>query len=88
MPVVFWPIGLLFLYNYLLAKLAKILFSAVYAFERVPFPQAIQEIKESNYAIIFILVGLYALWDLNKPKNENVVPVKSGRANTEPAFHN
>ena len=56
--------SLLFLYNYLLAKLAKTLFSAAYTFERVPFGQAIQEVKESNYAIIFILVGLYAIWDL------------------------
>lgn len=63
-PIVFWGIGLLFLYNYLWAKLAKVLFSAAYAFERVPLPQAVQEIKESNYAIIFILVGLYAIWDL------------------------
>jgi hypothetical protein len=35
-------------------------------FERISFQQAIQEIKESNYAIIFILVGLYAVWDLNQ----------------------
>jgi hypothetical protein len=65
-PVVFWGISLLFLYNYLWAKVAKIFFSAAYAFERVPFPQAVQEIKESNYAIIFILVGLHAVWDLKK----------------------
>lgn len=65
-PILFWGIGLLFLYNYLWAKLAKTLFRAAYAFERVPFAQAVQEIKESNYAIIFILVGLYAIWDLNK----------------------
>jgi hypothetical protein len=66
MPVVFWGISLLFLYNYLWAKAAKLFFSAAYAFERIPFPQAVQEIKESNYAILFILVGLYALWDLKK----------------------
>src|SRR5690349_2840814 len=63
-PIVFWGMSLLFLYNYLLAKLAKILFGAVYTFERVPFGQAIQEVKESNYAIIFILVGFYAIWEL------------------------
>jgi len=65
-PIVFWGIGVLFLYNYFWAKLAKVLFKAAYAFERVPFPQAIQEIKESNYAIIFILVGFYAIWDLHR----------------------
>ena len=67
-PIVFWGIGVLFLYNYLWAKLAKILFSAAYAFERISFAQAIQEVKESNYAIIFILVGLYAIWDLKRPQ--------------------
>ena len=65
-PVVFWGIGLLFIYNYLWAKLAKIVFGAAYAFERISFAQAVQEIKESNYAIIFILVGLYSLWDLKR----------------------
>ena len=65
-PIVFWGIGLLFLYNYLWAKLAKVLFDAAYMFERISFNQAIQEIKESNYAIIFVLVGLYAIWDLNR----------------------
>jgi hypothetical protein len=64
-PIVFWGIGVLFVYNYIWAKLAKILFSAAYTFERISFAQAVQEIKESNYAIIFILVGLYAIWDLN-----------------------
>lgn len=65
-PIVFWGIGLLFLYNYLWAKLAKVLYDTAYTFERISFSQAIQEIKESNYAIIFILVGLYAIWDLNR----------------------
>ena len=65
-PIVFWGIGLLFLYNYLWAKLAKVVFDTAYVFERISFQQAIQEIKESNYAIIFILVGLYAVWDLNQ----------------------
>jgi hypothetical protein len=65
-PIVFWGIGVLFVYNYLWAKFAKTLFSAAYTFERISFAQAVQEIKESNYAIIFILVGLYAVWDLNR----------------------
>ena len=65
-PIVFWGISLLFLYNYLWAKLARILFSAAYAYEKISIGQATQEIKESNYAIIFILVGLFAIWDLNR----------------------
>ena len=68
-PIVFWGIGVLFLYNYLWAKLAKILFSNAYAFEGVRFAQAVQEVKESNYAIIFVLVGLYAVWDLHRSRN-------------------
>ena len=65
-PIVFWGISLLFLYNYVWAKLAKVLFAAAYTFERISFNQAIQEIKESNYAIVFILVGLFAVWDLRQ----------------------
>jgi hypothetical protein len=65
-PIVSWGIGLLFLYNYLWAKLAKVFFDAAYVFNRISLQQAIQEIKESNYALIFILVGLYAVWDLKQ----------------------
>jgi hypothetical protein len=65
-PIVFWGVSLLFLYNYLWAKLAKVIFEASYAFEGFSLAQAIQEIKESNYAIVFVLVGLFAVWDLNK----------------------
>lgn len=65
-PIVFWGMSLLFLYNYLWAKLAKVFFGAAYAYEKISIGQAIQEIKESNYAIIFILVGLFAIWDLTK----------------------
>jgi len=65
-PIVFWGIGLLFLYNYLWAKLAKVVFDAAYVFDRISLQQAIQEIKESNYALIFILVGLHAVWDLKQ----------------------
>jgi hypothetical protein len=66
-PIVFWGIGVLFVYNYLWAKLAKTLFSAAYTLERISFAQAVQEVKESNYAIVFILVGLFAVWDLKRP---------------------
>jgi hypothetical protein len=87
-PIVYWGMGLLFLYNYLWAKLAKTMFKAAYAFDRAPFAQAIQEIKESNYAIIFILVGLYAIWELRQPKDESSIQVKGGATKAEPAFHN
>jgi hypothetical protein len=65
-PVVYWGIGLLFLYNYLWAKLAKVIYQAAYTFDRISLAQAVQEIKESNYAVIFILVGLFAVLDLKR----------------------
>ena len=64
MPIVYWGMGFLFLYNFLWAKLAKIFFRTVYTFDKISLVQAIQEVKESNYAVIFILVALYAIWDL------------------------
>jgi hypothetical protein len=75
----------LFLYNYLWAKAAKTLYKASYAFDNLSFTQATQEIKESNYAIVFILVGLFAIWDLN---NSKATPLNSGPVKIEPTFHN
>lgn len=87
-PIVYWGIGLLFLYNYLWAKAAKLIYKASFAFDKLSLTQATQEIKESNYAIIFILVGLYAIWDLNKSKNSNDTPLKSGTVQTGPTVYN
>lgn len=84
-PIVYWGIGLLFLYNYLWAKAAKLLYKALYAFDNLSLTQATQEIKESNYAIVFILVGLFAIWDLN---NSKAIPLKSRTVQIEPTFHN
>jgi hypothetical protein len=64
LPIVHWGISLLFLYNYLWAKFAKLIFVTAYTFDRIPFAQAVQEIKESNYAILFILVGWSAIQEL------------------------
>jgi hypothetical protein len=86
-PIVYWGIGLLFLYNYLWAKAAKIIYKTSYIFDKISLTQAIQEIKESNYAIIFILVGLFAIWDLNKSKDSNAALLKSGTVQIDPAFH-
>jgi hypothetical protein len=76
-PIVYWGISLLFLYNYAWAKAAKFMYETVYTFDKISLKQAIQEIKESNYAIIFVLVGLFAIWDLNRPKDINTLPLKS-----------
>jgi hypothetical protein len=84
-PIVYWGIGLLFLYNYFWAKIAKLIYAGGYGFDKLSLTQATQEIKESNYAIVFILVGLFAIWDLNHSK---AIPLKSGTIKIEPTFHN
>ena len=64
MPIVHWGIGLLFLINYGMAGLAKNIFSSTYTYELVPFVQAVQEVKESNYELLFIFLSLFVLWEL------------------------
>ncbi|MEW6401722.1 MAG: hypothetical protein AB1649_07980 [Chloroflexota bacterium] len=66
-PVVHWGLGSLFVFNYLLAKVAKAVLSASYTYGRVvPFTQAVQEVKESNYELLFAFVALYLLLDLKR----------------------
>ena len=65
-PIIHWSIGALFIFNYLSAKASKLIYQGFYTFDRIPFKQAVQEIKESNYEILFVLVGLFVLWELNK----------------------
>lgn len=66
MPIVHWGIGMLFLGNYVLAGLAKIIFSSIYTSKLVPFVQALQEIKESNYEFLFIFLTLFVFWDFSE----------------------
>ncbi|HSL41879.1 MAG TPA: hypothetical protein VK897_00505 [Anaerolineales bacterium] len=86
-PLVHWAPGALFIYNYLWAKLAKVIFAGVYAFEKITLTQAVQEIKESNYAIIFILVGVLAVLDLRKSEAGSAVARQRSNIKAEPAFH-
>ena len=65
MPIVYWGIGVLFLLNYLLAQLGNLIFLSVYDYQTILFPQAVQEIKESNYQLLFVFLSLLVLWDLN-----------------------
>ena len=51
-------IGVLFLLNYVWAKVGLILFATLYKYDQIPLTQAVQEIKESNYAVFFILAAL------------------------------
>lgn len=63
-PIVHWGLGMFFLFNYLFAKVAKLAFAAGYSYAKVPFIQAVQEIKESNYEFFYIFVCLFILLDL------------------------
>jgi hypothetical protein len=63
-PVVPWALGALFLWDYVLAKLSKVFLAASYTYARIPVQQSIQEVKESNYSILFIMAGIYAMWEL------------------------
>lgn len=58
-PISHWGIGLLFVFNYLWAKVAKSIHAAAYTYDRVPFQQAVQEVKESNYALMFAAVAFF-----------------------------
>lgn len=64
-PIVHWGIGVLFLLNQLLAQLAHRIFLSVYDSQTILFPQALQEVKESNYQLLFVFLSLLVLWDLN-----------------------
>lgn len=65
-PIVYWAIGLLFLINYFFAKLAKSIFVHAYTWQVITFPQAVQEVKESNYELMFVFLSLLVLWELNR----------------------
>jgi hypothetical protein len=69
-PIVYWGIGALFLFNYLGAKIAKPIYVDAYTFQTIRFGQAVQEIKESNYELMFVFLSLFVLWDLNHLINE------------------
>lgn len=72
-PVVHWGIGALFVINYIGAKIAKLIFASAYTFQQITFTQAVQEVKESNYELLFIFLSLFVLWDLSSRLNENRV---------------
>jgi len=58
-PIPHWGVGLLFILNYGWAKVAKAIYVTTYSYGVIPFVQAVQEIKESNYALLFAFVALY-----------------------------
>jgi hypothetical protein len=60
-PIPHWNLGVFFFLNYVWAKVAKAIFSSRYTYAPISLVQAVQEIKESNYSLLFILVGFYFL---------------------------
>ena len=64
MPITYWGIGALFLFNYACAGISKIAFKSAYDFPDVPFVQALQEVKESNYELLFVFLAWFVLWEL------------------------
>jgi lipid-A-disaccharide synthase-like uncharacterized protein len=68
MPVPHWYLGLLFVANFLLAKLAGVIFVSFYENPAIPFGQGVQEIKESNYAVLFVFVAAYITVITLKPR--------------------
>jgi hypothetical protein len=79
-PVVYWGIGVLFIINYLGAKLAKLIFASTYTFHEISFVQAVQEVKESNYELMFIFLSLLVLWDLNSLISAKSAPVSAPKS--------
>lgn len=67
-PVPHWSLGALFLVNYGWSKVAIALFSGLYTYSKMPFRQAVHEIKESNYAILFTLVAFFVAFIALKSK--------------------
>jgi hypothetical protein len=68
-PIPHWNFGVLFFINYFWAKVAKAFFSSRYTYDLIPFVQAVQEIKESNYSILFTFVGLYFILIIQQKKS-------------------
>ena len=79
MPIVYWGIGVLFLLNYFFAQLANLIYRTAYNYQTILFPQALQEVKESNYQLLFVFLSLLVLWDLNSqvfPKSKYGSPYR------------
>ncbi len=63
-PIPFWGLGALFLFNYIWAGLSKIIYISTYTYQEISFVQAVQEVKESNYELLFVPLALFILWEL------------------------
>ena len=66
LPITHFGVGTLFLLNYFWAKVAKLLYVDKYVFDLVslPFVQAVQEVKESNYSLLFAFAALFSVYSV------------------------
>ncbi len=65
-PAALLGMGPLFVLNQALAMYAKENFKPWYRYKIVRFPQAIQEIKESNLEVLCAILAVVALWELGR----------------------
>lgn len=74
LPITHWGVGALFFLNYIWAKVAKLLYVDKYVFDLVflPFVQAVQEVKESNYSLLFAFAALFSVFSMlyTKPDSQ------------------
>lgn len=66
LPIGYWALGLLFLFNYALTKIAKFIYHGIYAYSEIPFPQAIKQTKELNYYLLLFFLSVYLLRQLKQ----------------------
>ena len=68
-----WGVGALFFLNYIWAKVAKLLYVDKYVFDLVflPFVQAVQEVKESNYSLLFAFAALFSVFSMLYTKSDS-----------------
>ncbi len=73
LPITHWGVGALFFLNYIWAKVAKLLYVDKYVFDLVflPFVQAVQEVKESNYSLLFAFAALFSVFSMLYTKSDS-----------------
>jgi hypothetical protein len=66
LPIVGIDIGLLFLLNYILAQIARPLFSSHYTYQPLRFAQALMQVKEGIAEPLCAVIAINILWQINQ----------------------
>lgn len=69
-PVPHWSLGALFLVNYFWAKVVRSTFIVGYSSSKIAFGQAVHEVKEAMYAVLFVLVAIDLFLVVKKSESE------------------